>query len=247
MPTGKGLSQEQLSLLTKAVKYMQKVRANFEDPQLGDYNGIDREYLLTADAAEREQLIQDDQQALLDAIKAGQEYSRHVMYMPDMVKMARFRLEGQDYIRHIENLDLTRSIKHNAAVSRFSSLNRTCIAHGMEEFYPYELDSSVALKGIAEEKRPKDWDYAQMRAMRDEVKDFSDTLERLTETEDDKRLIIRFLEGQIYDGRDERGKQLDDLVSEFEAKWIDVYGLEDAETGDPSSSPAPDHSAPELD
>lgn len=76
------------------------------------------------------------EETLRDALERILRYPNCVIHMSNMMELWRsvLRYEGEDYRDRVEKLDKDRRIKHDAAITSISMLNRICEKLGIDQF-----------------------------------------------------------------------------------------------------------------
>lgn len=78
-------------------------------------------------------------------LKLMGDYVAAVNNMENAVAVARFCMEPQEYRDHVQELDRSRRITHDALIARITATNRVCDAAGCEKLYSGDISDRTAI------------------------------------------------------------------------------------------------------
>lgn len=81
---------------------------------------------------EDEDLREIFEEAVKDSLATCNEYVKLVAQQEQLIQLARFRLEGNDYREYVEELDRSRRFTHDGLVVKVDLLNRTAARFKLE-------------------------------------------------------------------------------------------------------------------
>lgn len=85
-----------------------------------------------------DQYKEEDLQTIEHTINIFVEYIQSVVNMETAFQIARFKLDGDDYRRYIENLDRARRINHDACIANMRMINRLCTSYKADKVFTDE-------------------------------------------------------------------------------------------------------------
>lgn len=86
-----------------------------------------------------------DLEMLEDIEKDISNYVKIVTDTENSIKLARFRLEGQDFRDYVSNLDFARRMSHNSAIASVKALNRICSAYEIDNIFKGNLNDRIEI------------------------------------------------------------------------------------------------------
>lgn len=84
------------------------------------------------------EFYQDDLKTIEEVIDGCGDYVQSVVQMESAIQVARFRMEPDQYVKYIENLDKSRRANHNACIANIKMLNRLCTMYRCDKIFNEE-------------------------------------------------------------------------------------------------------------